>query len=185
MIIISFALVLDSCWQDKLFAQYAGQGQAQPSGQQQPQGQANQPLVQGSANDQAAAKTEKVKKTLTAAVPVLEIKRLETEEPLYSFELRDVDITDLFRVLAHDYKLNLMVDKDVQGTVTASLTNVSLEEALETIAESHNLILKKKANITKVVPNLITKTFTLKYVEAKNILESSGSSSTSTTEASS
>lgn len=115
----------------------------------------------------------------TTTTPVLEIKRLETEEPLYSLELRDVDITDLFRVLAHDYKLNLMVDKDVTGTVTASLTSVSLEEALDTIAESQNLILKKKGNIIKIVPNLITKTFTLKYVEAKSMLKSSDSSSAS------
>lgn len=129
---------------------------------------------------QAATESASAESSVTTT-PVLEIKKLETEEPLYSLELRDVDITDLFRVLAHDYKLNLMVDKDVEGKVTASLTNVSLEEALETIAESQNLILKKKGNIIKVLPNLITKTFMLKYVEAKKVLESSDSESSSET----
>lgn len=104
--------------------------------------------------------------------PIIQINRLETKEPLYSFELRDVEIRDLFRVLAHDYKLNLLIDKDVEGKITASLTNVSLEEALETIAESQNLILEKKGNIIKVRPNLVTQTFTLKYIEAKKLLES-------------
>lgn len=125
--------------------------------------------------------------TTEAVTSILEIKRLDSEEPLYSFELRDADIGDLFRVLAHDYKLNLMVDKDVQGKVTASLSNLTLEEALETIAESQNLALKKKGKIIKISPNLVTKTFTLKYVEAKKILESSaagtqtGTSATTTT----
>ncbi|MEK7578606.1 MAG: hypothetical protein AAB456_02715, partial [Patescibacteria group bacterium] len=67
------------------------------------------------------------------ATAVMQIKRLETAEPLYSFELREVEAGDLFRVLAHNYKLNLLVDKDVEGKITASLTNISLEEALNSI----------------------------------------------------
>lgn len=114
--------------------------------------------------------------TSSEAAPIMEIKRLETEKPLYALELRDVAIGDLFRALAHDYKLNLLVDKEVSGTVTASLSNVSLEEALETIAESQNLILKRRGNIIRISPNLITKIFTLKYTEARGILEPSNSS---------
>lgn len=112
--------------------------------------------------------------------PVMEIKHLGTTEPLYSFELRDARIGDLFRALAHDYKLNLLVDKEVSGQVTASLTNISLEEALQTIAESQNLKLEKKGNITWVKLNLITKVFTLKYIEAKKVLEASRSTTQST-----
>lgn len=107
---------------------------------------------------------------------VMEIQRLDTKEPLYSFELRDADVGDLFRVLAHDYKLNLMVDKDVSGQVTASLTEVSLEEALQTIAQSQNLKLEKKGNVLWVVPHLITKVFIIKHIEAKDILASSSES---------
>lgn len=107
---------------------------------------------------------------------VMEIQRLDTKEPLYSFELRDADVGDLFRVLAHDYKLNLLVDKDVSGQVTASLTEVSLEEALQTIAQSQNLKLEKKGNVLWIVPHLITKIFILKYIEAKDILASSSES---------
>lgn len=110
--------------------------------------------------------------------PVMEIKRLDTEEPLYSFELRDVELGDLFRVIAHDYKLNLLVDKEVSGQLTASLISISLEEAIETIAESQNLKLEKKRNILWVKPNLITKTFILKYIEAEGVLQPSSYSST-------
>lgn len=121
----------------------------------------------------------------TAAIerlePVMQIKRLETEEPLYSFELRDVELGDLFRVLAHDYKLNLLVDKDVQGKVTASLTNVSLEEALNSIAESLNLKLEKKGNIIWVSPNFIVRVFKLKYLKATDVVGSSNTTESSST----
>jgi type II secretory pathway component HofQ len=129
-------------------------------------------------------KTEAAEPLLLQAEAVMEIKQLDLEKPLYSFELRDVEIGDLLRVLAHDYKLNLLVDKEVSGKVTASLSNISLEEALETIAESQNLNLKKKGNIILVNPNLVTKIFTLKFIEAKDILESPLSADTSRTSSS-
>lgn len=153
-----------------LFAQGAVPGQAQPPAGQQQSGQAGQP----------PAKAEEVKKALTSAAPVLEIKRLESENPLYSIELRDVLLTDLFRVIAHDYNLNILMDKNVSGTITASFTNISLEEALDAIAEMSNLAIERKGNIVKISPNLITKTFVLKYIEAKKLLDASTPGTTPT-----
>jgi type II secretory pathway component HofQ len=112
---------------------------------------------------------------------VMEIKRLDTKEPLYSLELRDVEIGDLFRVLAHDYQLNLLVDKEVSGRITASLTNVSLEEALNSITESQNLKFEKKGSIIRISLNFITKAFTLEYIEARELLEPSAQAGSSTT----
>lgn len=132
--------------------------------------------------DDAGAKEETAPGQTTAIErlePVIQIKRLETEEPLYSFELREVEIGDLFRVLAHDYMLNLLVDKEVQGRVTASLTNVSLEEALNSIAESLNLKLEKKGNIIWLSRNLITRVFKLKYLKASDVVDSSNSAKSS------
>ena len=135
--------------------------------------QSQDPLELGNetaGNQTLSGMLNQVKKELTAPVPLLEIKRLESEEPLYSIELRDVQLADLFRVIAHDYNLNILIDKEITGTITASFTNVSLEEALDSIAEMHNLSLEKKGNILRVVPNLITKTVVLKYIEAKKLL---------------
>lgn len=120
---------------------------------------------------------KEVEKSLTAPAFVLEIKRLEAEEPLYSIELRDVELADLLRVVAHDYNLNMVVDKEVSGKITASFTNITLEEALEQIAEISNLVLLKKGNVIRVGPNLITRIFILKYVEAGSLLASSTTSS--------
>lgn len=107
----------------------------------------------------------------TEQQPIMEIKPLETEESLYSIELRDVEIDDLLRMLAQNYKLNIWMDKDVGGKVTASFSNIGLEEAIKTIAESSNLIFKKEGNVIKVVPNLISKTFVLRYIEAKKLVK--------------
>lgn len=111
------------------------------------------------------------------SAPVMEIRRLDTAEPLYSFELRDAEIIDLFRLLAYNYKLNLLIDKDVQGKITASLSSISLEKFLQTTAESQNLTLEKKGDIIIVKPNLVVRTFILSHVEAKKLLEESSSTS--------
>lgn len=113
--------------------------------------------------------------------PIMEIKRLETEKPLYCFELREVEIGDLFRVLAHDYNLNLLVDKDVQGKVTASLSNVTLEEALATIAETQNLVLEKKGNIIVVKQRMTSRVFKLKYLKASEVVGETSTTQTQTT----
>jgi hypothetical protein len=115
------------------------------------------------------------------AKAVIQIKRLETAEPLYSFELRDVEASDLFRILAHDYKLNLLVDNDVRGKITASMTSISLEEALNSIAESLNLKLVKKGNIIRVSPHFVTQVFKLKYLKAADVVGSSNTTESSST----
>jgi len=112
---------------------------------------------------------EKEDKNKEQIEPVLSIE--ETDNNLYSIELRNVELKDFFRVIAHNYNLNILVDENIQGKVTASLTNISLKEALERIAEINNLVLKKEGNVIIVKPNLITKIFILKHVEAESLLE--------------
>src|SRR3989339_613862 len=104
--------------------------------------------------------------------PVMKIERLDNEGQVYSFELKDAQIRDIFRVLAYDHKLNLLVDNEVEGKITATMTNVSLEQFLEAAAEALNLIIEKNGSFIKVKPNLITKTFILMYIEARTVLSS-------------
>jgi type II secretory pathway component HofQ len=180
---VFLVLALGWLFPKDIFAQTpAAQTPAQNSGQQQ---QAQTKPDQGAGAAQPADKTEEVKKNLTGSAPILEIKRLESESPLYSIELRDVQLNDLFRVIAHDYNLNILMDQDVSGTITASFTNISLEEALDAIAEMSNLSVEKKGNIVKVKPNLLTKTIVLRYIEAKKLLEESSSGQTGSAQAAS
>ncbi len=109
-------------------------------------------------------------------LPLLEIKRLEADEPVYSIELRDVGLADFFRVIAHEYGLNFLVDEELKGKVTASLTNVPLNEALELIAEMNNVALIKRGNIIQVKDNLKTQVFCLKHALVQEILGSDSES---------
>ncbi|OPX28850.1 MAG: hypothetical protein B1H08_05160 [Candidatus Omnitrophica bacterium 4484_171] len=136
------------------------------------EGGAQKEAVQNKAAQVKTAENNKGenKENVSSDSPVFEVRRLKTNEPRYSIELRGVELGDLFRVFAHDYKFNFLVDKGVKGKVTASFTNISLEEALERIAQMNNLALKKEGNVIIVKPNLITKMFILRYIEADKLL---------------
>ncbi|MFA6383953.1 MAG: secretin and TonB N-terminal domain-containing protein [Candidatus Omnitrophota bacterium] len=103
--------------------------------------------------------------------PAVEIKQLESLEPVYSIELSNVDLIDLFGVIVRDHNLNMGADSGVSGTVTASLQNVTLEEALEMIAEMSDLVARKKGGILRIGLNSGNKTVTLKNAEAGKLLE--------------
>ena len=123
-----------------------------------------------------SAKDTQVKEAVSPVEePVMKIECLDNQSQVYSFELKDAQIRDIFRVLAYDYKLNLLVDNEVEGKITATMTNISLEQFLEAAAESLNLIIEKNGSFIKVKPNLITRIFILKYIEARTVLLSSGS----------
>jgi len=77
--------------------------------------------------------------------PVMKIERLDNEGQVYSFELKDAQIRDIFRVLAYDHKLNLLVDNEVEGKITATMTNVSLEQFLEAAAEAQRQVARRFA----------------------------------------
>ncbi len=105
-------------------------------------------------------------KTVTERTSLIEITRLEAKDPLYSIELRSASLEDFFRLLAHDYDINVLVDDRVNGTMSASFTNISLEAALENIAQMNGLILEKNKGVTIVKPNLINKTIIFKHIDA-------------------
>jgi|GEM_PF-1702890 len=133
-----------------------------------------QPVQKESVVNKSDASQEK-----SEVKPVLNIKKVENN--LLSFELRDADIRDLFRVIAYDYKMNFVMDKGVEGKITLSFNNIDLDQALNKIAEASNLQLVKTDNIINVKPNLITKTFVLKYTPAKTLAEPLSAQSPQTT----
>lgn len=114
-----------------------------------------------------------------AEAPVINIQELPSPQgggPLYAIELRDAEVADVFRILAHDYHLNLLVDHGVTGRVTASFTGIGLQEALDAMAEMNHLTMTRQGNILKLAPEVVkvvTKTFTLKHVEAATVLSGS------------
>lgn len=62
------------------------------------------------------------------------------------------DLHDVLRMLAEQGHLNLVVDDEVQGTVTLRLRNVPWKQALETVLSSHGLGREVRGNVMRVAP---------------------------------
>lgn len=100
----------------------------------------------------------------------VDIQPSRKNSSLYSIQLRNTPLQDIFRLMARDYNLNIIVDDTVTGTITASLGDISIEEAFTTIAEMKNLTIEKKGNVLIVKPVLTTKVFQLKHASSSQLL---------------
>lgn len=138
-----------------------------------------QPQAGASASRQEAA-SENQTTAPSGADPVFKIE--QTGDNLFSIELRDVELQDLLRVIAYDYKINLIMDKGIKGTVTASFHNVKIIEALERILIVNGYALVKEGDIYRVKSGLVSKIFKLNYISVAKILgkSSQGSDNAST-----
>ncbi|MBI3301770.1 MAG: pilus (MSHA type) biogenesis protein MshL, partial [Deltaproteobacteria bacterium] len=70
---------------------------------------------------------------------VPQIAEAKAEEPRYSFTLRDANVQEILFSLAKQTPYNIVVDRDVTGTVTVDLKEVTLMEALDLITDMLNL----------------------------------------------
>ncbi len=72
-----------------------------------------------------------------------------------SLDVTGIDIKDLVRTISRGYGLNVVVDKDIKGTVTLHLTAVPIMEGLQAIARSLDLDVAKEGNIYHLRPREI------------------------------
>ena len=93
------------------------------------------------------------------------------EETLISLDLKEADLTNVLRMIAEEYGLNIIAGKDVGGKVTVSFTNVSLENALKAILNVNGYDFARTGNIIKVFPlpegkEITTRIYVLEYADA-------------------
>ncbi len=106
---------------------------------------------------------------------VTEIEKEREPERVYSFTLRDADIHEVLLSISKQTSYNIVVDPDVQGSVTLDLKNVTLTDALDTLTDLLGLTYRVRRNLIRVSrPALETRIFSLQYVNLKR----TGSSST-------
>ena len=67
-----------------------------------------------------------------------------------SLEFREVDIKDVLRQISKQYGLNIVFSEKVSGLVTVQLTNVSVEEALDSIITVNGCVYTEEENMAKV-----------------------------------
>jgi len=95
---------------------------------------------------------------------------------IVSFEFTDTPIKDALRLIAASNDLNMVIGENVTGTVTMSLQNVTLRQAIERILHTHNMEYIVQDDIITVKPVKIyftggmqTKIYRLKYADATNV----------------
>lgn len=82
---------------------------------------------------------------------------------LYSFRATGQSVRLALSQLASAYKLNIVVDQDVEGTVTTDLTDLPLEKVLEAILEPLGLAWTWEDGLLRVT-RLETRTYTIDYL---------------------
>jgi type II secretory pathway component HofQ len=82
--------------------------------------------------------------TTSAAPPTPLPSKLE------ALDMQDADIRLVLSSLAERIGLNIVVDPDVQGTVTVHLHDVTVLEAINVIAASHGYRVSREGTILRV-----------------------------------
>ncbi|MEM7082032.1 MAG: secretin and TonB N-terminal domain-containing protein [Pseudomonadota bacterium] len=91
----------------------------------------------------------------------------------YSFVARDLPIERACRLFGKTYGLNIVVDKDVTGTVSVDLTNLPFDEVMESLLGANGYYWERRGNIV-YVKSWETRTFSIDYIRL--VRSGSGSS---------
>ncbi len=81
----------------------------------------------------------------------LKRKKILGMDRLISFDVRDAQLKDIFRVFAQISGLNFIIGDDVKGTLTMKLKDVPLDQALDLILQQEGLVAERKGNVVIVM----------------------------------
>jgi type IV pilus assembly protein PilQ len=100
-----------------------------------------------------------------------------------SVDFRETEIDDVLRALAKQANVDIVKSPKVIGQVTATLTNIPLEEALDQILAAHGYGYISSENMIRVVPQsdildirekIISKVYRITYADVKEVEKSLG-----------
>ena len=89
-----------------------------------------------------------------------------------TLDYRDADLANVLRSLSRTYNLNLVTSTDVKGKVTVSLTDVTIDGALDAILTANGLMHTRRGNIIYINPGapeaaaMANEPIRLKYLKA-------------------
>jgi len=100
-------------------------------------------------------------------------KSVDANGPVVSLDYKEANLSTVLRAISYAYDLNLVVTKDVKGTVTVSLKNVPIDEALEAILSVNGYAFTRKGNIVYITQgpglegiDIATQPLRLRYLSA-------------------
>lgn len=73
-------------------------------------------------------------------------------EQIVNIDFRDMDLTNVVALLAQKAQINVIAGADLTGSVTASLKNVTLRKAIDTVLRMNNLGMIEEEGIYRIVP---------------------------------
>jgi len=92
---------------------------------------------------------------------------------IQDLDFRNTSVPDALRSLAQLIEINLMLSPSIQGNVTILFSDVTLEEAFNTLLTSYDLSFAWEGNILRIFPKsaapLITKIFPIQHTNASDI----------------
>ncbi|MFP4162459.1 MAG: type II secretion system protein GspD [Chitinispirillaceae bacterium] len=88
-------------------------------------------------------------------------------EQRMSLDVKDTDLRDVIRMISKGYDLNILLDQDVQGTVTLHLSDVPIIEGLRQIAESNGLEVIKDGSVYKIQKAPLRAESMIRYINNK------------------
>jgi type IV pilus assembly protein PilQ len=103
--------------------------------------------------------------------------RLKMEQVI-SVDFRETPITDVLRILARMADVDIVISPKVEGTVTATLTDVPTGEILSQILEAHGYGFVTSDNMLRVMPadeiidvreKIVSRVFRITYADVKEV----------------
>lgn len=92
-----------------------------------------------------------------------------------SLDFRETPVSDALRSLASIININIMLDTNITGQVTVMFTDVTIEEAFNTLLSSFNLTYEWKGSILRILNKanapIITKMFAIQHTNAADLQE--------------
>ncbi len=73
-------------------------------------------------------------------------------DQIVNIDFRDMDLTNVVALLAQKAQINVIAGADLTGAVTASLKNVTLRQAIDTVLRMNNLGIIEEEGIYRIVP---------------------------------
>ncbi len=84
-------------------------------------------------------------------------------EQTMSLDVKETDIRDVIRMISKGYGLNIILDKEVTGTITLHLTDAPIMEGLSTLAESNGWELTKEGSVYRIRKPVAKKKSLIRY----------------------
>jgi type IV pilus assembly protein PilQ len=83
-----------------------------------------------------------------------------------SFNFKDARVQDAIRLIAGQYGLDVVIGKSAGGTLTANLTNVTVEQAMNTVSDATGCEYTLQGNVLVVNPaGMKSQVFQLRYLD--------------------